>query len=169
MRQNGMAPETQVAANAAGDAPGFGNTTAAPEKKTRYSDRAKIPKEKKAKVPKVDPFAPPPVSAAGGRRPADAVRSAWPGWRYYQHQEAKAHREDPAAGPAQEQAGATDADSVIHIAGYPGNTSAAAAPPASTPPRRTAAVTQRLVWIPARTYPYPALGEFTRRGGVQVF
>jgi peptidyl-prolyl cis-trans isomerase SurA len=54
---------TQVAANAAGDAPGFNNTPAAPEKKTRYSDRASIPKEKKTKVPKVDPFAPPPVSA----------------------------------------------------------------------------------------------------------
>jgi peptidyl-prolyl cis-trans isomerase SurA len=54
---------TQVAANAAGDAPGFNNTPAAPEKKTRYSDRASVPKEKKAKTPKVDPFAPQPVSA----------------------------------------------------------------------------------------------------------
>jgi peptidyl-prolyl cis-trans isomerase SurA len=61
---NGMAPDTQVAANGAGDAPGFGNTPTAPEKKTRYSDRASIPKEKKAKAPKVDPFAPPPVNAA---------------------------------------------------------------------------------------------------------
>ncbi len=60
---SGMAPETQVAANGAGDAPGFANTPTAPEKKTRYSDRASIPKEKKPKVPKVDPFAPPPVSA----------------------------------------------------------------------------------------------------------
>jgi peptidyl-prolyl cis-trans isomerase SurA len=59
---NGMAPDTQVAANGAGDAPGFGNTPTAPEKKTRYSDRASIPKEKKAKAPKVDPFAPPPVN-----------------------------------------------------------------------------------------------------------
>jgi peptidyl-prolyl cis-trans isomerase SurA len=62
--QNGMTPETQVAANAAGDAPGIGDTTSTPEKKTRYSDRAKIPKEKKPKTPKVDPFAPQPVSAA---------------------------------------------------------------------------------------------------------
>ncbi len=54
---------TQVATNTAGDAPGFNNTPAAPEKKSRYSDRASIPKEKKAKVPKVDPFAPQPVSA----------------------------------------------------------------------------------------------------------
>jgi peptidyl-prolyl cis-trans isomerase SurA len=54
---------TQVAANAAGDAPGFNTTPAAPEKKTRFSDRASIPKEKKSKAPKVDPFAPPPVSA----------------------------------------------------------------------------------------------------------
>jgi peptidyl-prolyl cis-trans isomerase SurA len=61
---NGMPPENQVAANAAGDAPGIGDTTAAAEKKSRYSDRAKIPKEKKAKEPKVDPFAPQPVSAA---------------------------------------------------------------------------------------------------------
>jgi peptidyl-prolyl cis-trans isomerase SurA len=61
--QNGVAPETQVAANAGGDAPGIGDTTSAPEKKTRYSDRAKIPKEKKSKVPRVDPFAPQPVGA----------------------------------------------------------------------------------------------------------
>ena len=54
---------TQVASNAAGDAPAFDNTPTAPEKKTRYSERASIPKEKKAKVPKVDPFAPQPVSA----------------------------------------------------------------------------------------------------------
>jgi peptidyl-prolyl cis-trans isomerase SurA len=54
---------TQVAANAAGDAPAFNNTPAAPEKKTRFSDRAAVPKEKKAKVPRVDPFAPQPVSA----------------------------------------------------------------------------------------------------------
>jgi peptidyl-prolyl cis-trans isomerase SurA len=59
----GVAPDTQVAANNAADAPGFGNTPTAPEKKTRYSDRASIPKEKKAKTPRVDPFAPPPVSA----------------------------------------------------------------------------------------------------------
>ncbi len=57
------AAATQVAANGAADAPGFNNTPAAPEKKTRYSDRATVPKEKKAKVPKVDPFAPQPVSA----------------------------------------------------------------------------------------------------------
>jgi len=57
------AVETQVATNTAGDAPGFNNTPTAPEKKTRFSDRANIPKEKKAKVPKVDPFAPQPVSA----------------------------------------------------------------------------------------------------------
>jgi peptidyl-prolyl cis-trans isomerase SurA len=54
---------TQVAANAAGDAPAFDNTPAAPEKKSRYSDRASVPKEKKARIPKVDPFAPQPVSA----------------------------------------------------------------------------------------------------------
>jgi peptidyl-prolyl cis-trans isomerase SurA len=53
----------QVAANAAGDAPEFNNTPAVPEKKTRYSDRASIPKPKKAKAPKVDPFAPQPESA----------------------------------------------------------------------------------------------------------
>ena len=61
---NGTAPETQVAANATGDAPGIGDTTTTPEKKSRYSDRAKIPKEKKPKTPKVDPFAPQPVNAA---------------------------------------------------------------------------------------------------------
>jgi peptidyl-prolyl cis-trans isomerase SurA len=58
---NGMAPETQVAANAAGDAPGIGDT--APEKKSRFSDRAKLPKEKKARTKTPDPFAPPPISA----------------------------------------------------------------------------------------------------------
>jgi peptidyl-prolyl cis-trans isomerase SurA len=61
--QNGTS-ETQLAANASGDASAIGATApSVPEKKTRYSDRAKIPKEKKAKEPKVDPFAPPPVSA----------------------------------------------------------------------------------------------------------
>jgi peptidyl-prolyl cis-trans isomerase SurA len=57
-----MAPETQIAANAAGDAPGIGDTTA-PEKKSRFSDRAKLPKEKKVKTKTADPFAPPPISA----------------------------------------------------------------------------------------------------------
>ncbi len=61
--QNGTS-ETQLAANTGGDAPAIGATApSVPDKKTRYSDRAKIPKEKKAKEPKVDPFAPPPVSA----------------------------------------------------------------------------------------------------------
>ncbi len=36
--------------------------TEAPKQKTRLQDRAKQPKEKKAKGPKVDPFAPPPVT-----------------------------------------------------------------------------------------------------------
>ena len=55
---------TEIAANNAGNAPGLGDTTAAaPEKKTRFSDRAKQPKEKKSKAPWVDPFAPPPISA----------------------------------------------------------------------------------------------------------
>jgi len=30
------------------------------EKKTRFSDRARLPKEKKSDKPKIDPFAPPP-------------------------------------------------------------------------------------------------------------
>lgn len=34
------------------------------QKKTRFSQRAKVPKEKKQKGPKVDPFAPPPPDAA---------------------------------------------------------------------------------------------------------
>ncbi len=59
--QNGIAPETQVAANTAGDAPSVGES-APPEKKTRFSYRAKEPKEKKSKEPKIDPFSPPPVS-----------------------------------------------------------------------------------------------------------
>jgi len=36
--------------------------TEAPKHKTRFSDRAKEPKEKKTKGPKVDPFAPPPAT-----------------------------------------------------------------------------------------------------------
>ncbi len=65
-RNGGGAPEPQVASNAAGDAPGIGEVSAssAPEKKSRFSDRAKLPKEKKSKEPKIDPFAPPPVSSA---------------------------------------------------------------------------------------------------------
>ncbi len=49
----GAAP--QVAAN---DEPANPLETTAPEKKTRYSDRAKQPKEKKPKGPTVDPLAP---------------------------------------------------------------------------------------------------------------
>jgi peptidyl-prolyl cis-trans isomerase SurA len=59
--RNGSASETQLAANNAGDAP-LGEVAAAPEKKSRFSDRAKLPKEKKTKEPKIDPFAPPPAS-----------------------------------------------------------------------------------------------------------
>jgi len=59
---NGIAPGTEVASNAAGDAPGIGDTTA-PEKKSRFSDRAKLPKDKKVKAKTPDPFAPPPISA----------------------------------------------------------------------------------------------------------
>jgi peptidyl-prolyl cis-trans isomerase SurA len=61
--RNGGASDTQLAAN--GDAPALGDISAssAPEKKSRFSDRAKIPKEKKSKEPKVDPFAPPPVTS----------------------------------------------------------------------------------------------------------
>ena len=33
------------------------------EKKTRFSDRARLPKEKESKKPKVDPFAPPPETS----------------------------------------------------------------------------------------------------------
>ena len=102
---NGMAPETQVAANGTADAPGFGNTPAAPEKKTRYSDRASIPKEKKAKGSQGRPLRAAASECRGSRGPAGAVRSAGPGRRYDQPQEGKADREDPAAGPAQEQAG----------------------------------------------------------------
>jgi len=36
--------------------------TEAPKQKTRFQDRAKQPKQKKAKGPKVDPFAPPPAT-----------------------------------------------------------------------------------------------------------
>ncbi len=60
---SGNAPESQIAANT--DAPALGEvgSSSAPEKKTRFSDRAKEPKEKKAKTPRVDPFAPPPITS----------------------------------------------------------------------------------------------------------
>ena len=38
------------------------DTTEAPKQKTRFQDRAKVPKEKKPKGPKVDPFAPAPAT-----------------------------------------------------------------------------------------------------------
>jgi peptidyl-prolyl cis-trans isomerase SurA len=61
---NSGPPGMQVAANNGGDAPGIGDTApGVAEKKTRFSDRARVPKEKKAKTPRVDPFAPQPISA----------------------------------------------------------------------------------------------------------
>jgi peptidyl-prolyl cis-trans isomerase SurA len=51
----------QVAANAEPENP---LETAPPEKKTRYSERAKQPKEKKPKGPQVDPLAPAPPDAS---------------------------------------------------------------------------------------------------------
>jgi peptidyl-prolyl cis-trans isomerase SurA len=72
---NATSEGTQVATNApANDVPSGMHTVNpdgsiaapveadAPKQKTRYQDRAKQPKEKKAKGPTVDPFAPPPVS-----------------------------------------------------------------------------------------------------------
>jgi peptidyl-prolyl cis-trans isomerase SurA len=54
----------QVASNNVPDAPSVEEASAsAAEKKTRFSDRAKIPKEKKAKVARVDPFSPQAISA----------------------------------------------------------------------------------------------------------
>ena len=58
------AGEQQVAANGAAepDNPLDNNTKA--EKKTRFSDRAKLPKQPKPKGPQLDPDAPPPADAA---------------------------------------------------------------------------------------------------------
>lgn len=58
------AGEQQVAANGAAepDNPLENNTKA--EKKTRFSDRAKLPKQAKPKGPQLDPDAPPPADAA---------------------------------------------------------------------------------------------------------
>jgi peptidyl-prolyl cis-trans isomerase SurA len=62
--RSGGGGETQLASNAApGDIPGAGDVAAPPEKKSRFSDRARVEKVKKAKTPRVDPFAPPPISA----------------------------------------------------------------------------------------------------------
>jgi peptidyl-prolyl cis-trans isomerase SurA len=52
----------QVAANAEPDNPL--ESTAKPEKKTRYSDRAKLPKEPKPKGPQLDPLTPAAPDAA---------------------------------------------------------------------------------------------------------
>jgi hypothetical protein len=61
--KTGIETEPQVAANSDANAPAIGEGSTAPaEKKTRFSDRAKIPKEKKSKGPKIDPFAPPPIT-----------------------------------------------------------------------------------------------------------
>lgn len=60
---NSGVPGMQVASNNVPDAPVEDTSSAAAEKKTRFSDRAKIPKEKKAKSARVDPFAPQPISA----------------------------------------------------------------------------------------------------------
>jgi peptidyl-prolyl cis-trans isomerase SurA len=52
----------QVAANAEPNNPLENNTK--PEKKSRFSDRAKLPKQPKPKGPQLDPEAPPPADAA---------------------------------------------------------------------------------------------------------
>ena len=52
----------QVAANAEPDNPL--ESTPKPEKKTRYSDRAKLPKQPKPKGPQLDPLTPAPPDAA---------------------------------------------------------------------------------------------------------
>lgn len=61
--KNGLTAETQLAAVTDNSAPAIGaGATTAPEKKTRFADRAKLPKEKKTKEPKIDPFAPPQIT-----------------------------------------------------------------------------------------------------------
>jgi peptidyl-prolyl cis-trans isomerase SurA len=60
----GATPETQVASNVTplnADIPPTQAAEPKPQKK-RFSDRAKLPKEKKPKGPQADPFAPPPVT-----------------------------------------------------------------------------------------------------------
>jgi len=54
----------QVAANANGEPDNPLESNAKPEKKTRYSDRAKLPKQPKPKGPQLDPEAPAPPNAA---------------------------------------------------------------------------------------------------------
>lgn len=53
-----------VAANTEEETENPLETTAKPKEKTRFSDRAKLPKPKKQKGPKEDPFAPPPPDAS---------------------------------------------------------------------------------------------------------
>ncbi len=55
---------SQVAANAAAEPDNPLENTAKPDKKTRFSARAKLPKQPKPKGPQLDPGAPPPPDAA---------------------------------------------------------------------------------------------------------
>lgn len=57
------ADNSTVATNNEPDLPNPLETTAKPQQKSRFSDRTKLPKEKKQKGPKPDPFAPPPPDA----------------------------------------------------------------------------------------------------------
>jgi peptidyl-prolyl cis-trans isomerase SurA len=54
----------QVAANANAEPDNPLESNAKPEKKSRFSDRAKLPKQPKPKGPQLDPEAPPPADAA---------------------------------------------------------------------------------------------------------
>jgi peptidyl-prolyl cis-trans isomerase SurA len=58
------AGEPQVANNAAAEPDNPLENTSKPEKKTRFSDRAKLPKQPKPKGPQLDPDAPAPPDAA---------------------------------------------------------------------------------------------------------
>jgi peptidyl-prolyl cis-trans isomerase SurA len=58
------APASQVAANAAAEPDNPLENTAKPEKKSRFSERAKLPKQPKSKGLQLDPDAPPPPDAA---------------------------------------------------------------------------------------------------------
>jgi peptidyl-prolyl cis-trans isomerase SurA len=55
---------SEVAANAAAEPENPLETTTKPDKKTRFSERAKLPKQPKVKGPQLDPEAPPPPDAA---------------------------------------------------------------------------------------------------------
>jgi peptidyl-prolyl cis-trans isomerase SurA len=105
----------QVAANAVAEPDNPLENTVKPEKKSRFSERAKLPKQPKSKGPQLDPEAPPPPDAAevadqqsqagplglGGNTTAKKKKKATTtGDKTRLSDKKKAETEEPAAGQA---------------------------------------------------------------------